>query len=271
VLAGRAVLGREIAFESRTVLVTARPLPPGGAVVCLHDITDLRRLEVIRRDFVANVSHELKTPLTSIAGYTHTLLTDRPDPAVTAKFLEVIAGNTERMHRLVDDLLDLARLESGSWTPKVEELDPRAAGEAAWAPLAKRAAAAGVRFSATVAGGSRVTADPEALRQILVNLFDNALRYTPAGGSIELDVRPGERGTVLAVRDTGSGIPAEHLARVFERFYRVDPARSREHGGTGLGLSIVKHLVEAHGGRVDLTSAVGAGTTVRVFLPNETA
>jgi signal transduction histidine kinase len=269
VLTGRAVLGREIAFESRTVLVTARPLPPGGAVVCLHDVTDLRRLEVIRRDFVANVSHELKTPLTSIAGYTHTLLADRPDPAVTARFLEVIASNTERMHRLVDDLLDLARLESGSWTPNAEDLDPRVAGETAWAPLAERAAAAGVRFSITMAGGTRIMADPEALRQILVNLFDNALRYTPAGGSIELDVRPGERGTVLAVRDTGSGIPAEHLPRVFERFYRVDPARSREHGGTGLGLSIVKHLVEAHGGRVDLTSAVGAGTTVRVFLPDD--
>jgi signal transduction histidine kinase len=269
VLAGRAVLGREIAFENRTVLVTARPLPPGGAVVCLHDITDLRRLEVIRRDFVANVSHELKTPLTSIAGYTHTLLSDRPDPAVTARFLEVIAGNAERMHRLVDDLLDLARLESGSWIPKAEDLDPRVAGETAWAPLAERAAAAGVRFSITVAGGTQVTADPESLRQVLVNLFDNALRYTPPGGSIELDVHPGDQGTVLAVRDTGSGIPAEHLSRVFERFYRVDPARSREHGGTGLGLSIVKHLVEAHGGRVDLTSAVGAGTTVRVFLPND--
>jgi two-component system, OmpR family, phosphate regulon sensor histidine kinase PhoR len=268
VLAGRAVLGREVAFEGRTVLVTARPLPPGGAVVCLHDITDLRRLEAIRRDFVANVSHELKTPLTNIAGYTHTLLTDRPEEATAVRFLEVIASNAERMHRLVDDLLDLAKLESGSWTPAAQELDPRAAGDGAWAPFAERARAAGVRFSIAVASGARVLADPEALRQILGNLFDNALRYTPPGGAIELEVRPADRGTSLAVRDTGSGIPAEHLPRVFERFYRVDPARSRDHGGTGLGLSIVKHLVEAHGGRVDLTSAVGQGTTVRVTLPH---
>jgi signal transduction histidine kinase len=133
ILSGRAVEGREIAFDDRTVLVTARPLPPGGAVVCLHDVTDLRRLETIRRDFVANVSHELKTPLTSIAGYTHTLLADQPDPAVARRFLEVIAANAERMHHLVDDLLDLARLESGSWTPTVEDLDPRVVGEGAWA------------------------------------------------------------------------------------------------------------------------------------------
>jgi signal transduction histidine kinase len=266
-LAGRAVLGREVAFDGRNVLVTARPLPTGGAVVCLHDITDLRRLEAIRRDFVANVSHELKTPLTSIAGYTHTLLTDQPDPAVSARFLETIAANAARMHRLVDDLLDLARLESGSWRPAVEDLDPREAAEAAWAPFAERAATAGVRFSIAVSSGARLQADREALRQILGNLFDNALRHTPAGGGIELDVRPANGNTALAVHDTGTGIPAEHLPRVFERFYRVDPARSREHGGTGLGLSIVKHLVEGHGGRVDLSSAVGQGTTVRITLP----
>jgi two-component system phosphate regulon sensor histidine kinase PhoR len=267
ILAGQAVEGREIALEGRTVLVTARPLPQGGAVVCLHDVSDLRRLETIRRDFVANVSHELKTPLTSITGYTHTLLTDHPDPEVATRFLTVIAANAERMHHLVDDLLDLARLESGTWTPAIEELDPRSVGEAAWAPLAARAAEAGVRFSITVAGGTRVWADQDGLQQILGNLFDNGLRHTPSGGSIELDVRPAERGTVLTVRDTGTGIPAEHLPRVFERFYRVDPARSRERGGTGLGLSIVKHLVEGHGGRITVSSAVGRGTTVRITLP----
>jgi signal transduction histidine kinase len=124
-----------------------------------------------------------------------------------------------------------------------------------------------VGFSIAVADDVRLAADAEALRQVLGNLFDNALRHTPSGGTIELDVRPADRGTALVVRDTGSGIPAEHLPRVFERFYRVDPARSREHGGTGLGLSIVKHLVEAHRGRIDLTSAVGRGTTVRITLP----
>jgi signal transduction histidine kinase len=270
VLTGRAVLGREISFQNRTVLVTARPLPPGGAVVCLHDLTDLRRLEAIRRDFVANVSHELKTPLTSISGYTQTLLADQPDAATTHRFLTVIGSNAERMHRLVDDLLDLAKLESGAWVPRVTEVDPRAAGETAWAPFADRATAAGVQYEVTVEPNTRVLADPEALRQILTNLFDNALRYTGPGGRIELHARPVDRGASIAVQDTGAGIPAEHLPRVFERFYRVDPARSREHGGTGLGLSIVKHLTEAHGGRVDLTSQVGGGTTVRITLPHPT-
>jgi two-component system phosphate regulon sensor histidine kinase PhoR len=268
VLAGNAVLGREVAFEERTVLVTARPLSTGGAVVCLHDVTDLRRLETVRRDFVANVSHELKTPLTSISGYADTLLAEETDPETTARFLRVIRANATRMHRLVDDLLDLARLESGAWQPHPVELDARAVADAAWAPFTERAGTAGVTLTMAIDEHARLVADQEAVRQILGNLFDNALRHTPAGGRIEFEVNPVDRGAELAVRDTGSGIPAEHLPRVFERFYRVDPARSRDQGGTGLGLSIVKHLTEAHGGRVDLTSAVGRGTTVRVILPH---
>ena len=267
-LDGRVVLGREVVLEERTVLATARPLPTRGAVICLHDVTDLRRLEAVRRDFVANVTHELKTPLTSIAGYADTLLGDRPDAETTTRFLTVIRSNAERMQRLVDDLLDLARLESGSWQPQLEELDVRRAAEEAWSPFAGRAAAAGVTFAFTVTDGLRAWADAEAVRQILANLFDNALRHTPAGGTVEFAAETVDQGTQLAVRDTGTGIPTEHVPRVFERFYRADPARSREHGGTGLGLSIVRHLVEAHGGRVDLTSAVGRGTTVRVTLPS---
>jgi len=267
-LDGRVVLGREVVLEERTVLATARPLPTRGAVICLHDVTDLRRLEAVRRDFVANVTHELKTPLTSIAGYADTLLGDRPDAETTTRFLKVIRSNAERMQHLVDDLLDLARLESGSWQPQLEELDVRRAAEEAWGPFAERAAAAGVTFTATVPDGLRAWADTEAVRQILANLFDNGLRHTPAGGTIDFAAEAVDQGTQLAVRDTGTGIPAEHVPRVFERFYRADPARSREHGGTGLGLSIVKHLVEAHSGRVDLTSAVGRGTTVRVTLPS---
>jgi signal transduction histidine kinase len=171
------------------------------------------------------------------------------------------------MQRLVDDLLDLARLESGAWRPVVQAVDPREAGETAWAEFAERAHAANVTFALAVTPGVTLYADPESLRQVLTNLFDNALRYTPGGGSIRLDIQPGDGGTVLTVSDTGAGIPADHLPRVFERFYRVDPARSRSQGGTGLGLSIVKHAVESHGGRVDLTSALGRGTTVRLFLP----
>jgi len=267
VLTGSAVLGREITFDERVVLVTARPLPAGGAVVCLHDITDLRRLETIRRDFVANVSHELKTPLTSISGYADTLLGDRPDADTSARFLEVIRANAERMHRLVDDLLDLARLESGAWRPDVHAVDPSAAIQAAWTPFAERATTQGVLFQVGVRDGVRLFADAEGLRQILTNLFDNALRHTPSGGTIACDLEPADGGARLSVTDTGSGIPAEHLPRVFERFYRVDPARSRSQGGTGLGLSIVKHLVDAHGGRIDLTSALGRGTSVRIILP----
>ena len=271
VLAGRAILGRELVFDDRTVLATARPLPIGGAVICMHDVSDLRRLEAIRRDFVANVSHELKTPLTSITGYAETLLADTPDPATQRKFLEVIAQNARRMQHLVDDLLDLAKIESGGWTPVVRELDVGEAARAAWQPFAERAESRGVTFRVAESDGKRVYADADALGQIFTNLFDNALRHTPPGGTIDVEARRVDAGTQIVVRDNGSGIPAEHLARVFERFYRVDPARSRDQGGTGLGLSIVRHLVDGHGGRIDLESALGRGTTFRITFPTPTA
>jgi two-component system, OmpR family, phosphate regulon sensor histidine kinase PhoR len=271
VLAGRAILGREITFDDRAVLVTARPLPTGGAVVCLHDITNVKRLEAIRRDFVANVSHELKTPLTSIAGYAETLLTDTPDDATRQRFLDVIAQNARRMQHLVDDLLDLARLDSGGWRPVIQVLDVAESARAAWATLAEGAGTRNVTLEAADADGKRIHADPDALTQVFTNLFDNALRHTPPGGRIVVEARRVEGGVQVIIRDTGAGIPAEHLPRVFERFYRVDPARSRDQGGTGLGLSIVRHLVEAHGGRVDLESALGVGTTVRLTFPISTA
>jgi two-component system phosphate regulon sensor histidine kinase PhoR len=267
VLGGSAVLGREIAFDGRTVLATARPLPAGGAVLCLHDISDLRRLEAVRRDFVANVSHELKTPLASIAGYAETLVTGGQDDQTQQRFLAVITQNAKRMQGLLDDLLDLARLESGGWTTALQALDVAGTAESAWAPFASRAEERGVSFSVAGAAGKRVFADPDALAQIFTNLFDNALRHTSSGGTISVEARRVDVAVQLTVRDTGSGIPAEHLPRVFERFYRVNPSRSREDGGTGLGLSIVRHLVDAHRGRVDLESALGEGTTVRITLP----
>lgn len=267
VLGGEAVLGRELAIDDRIVLVTARPLPTRGAVICLHDLTDLRRLEAVRRDFVANVSHELRTPLTSIAGYAEILASDAPEPKTAAQFLAVIRTNAGRMQHLVDDLLDLARLESGTWRPDVQRLDAGELARSAWDPYAERAEAAGIAFALTVAEDARLHADADALRQILTNLFDNALRHSAAGGRIQVDVAPADEGTALSVSDTGSGIGAEHLPRVFERFYRADPARSRSQGGTGLGLSIVKHLVESHGARIDLTSALGRGTTIRMVFP----
>ena len=268
VLGGEAVLGRELALDRRVVLVTARPLPTRGAVVCLHDITDLRRLETVRRDFVANVSHELRTPLTSIAGYADILARDAPDPGTAARFLEVIRTNATRMQHLVDDLLDLARLESGTWRPDVQRVDAAEVARSAWSPSAERAEAAGITFSLQVAEDAGLYADADALGQILTNLFDNALRHTPGGGRIQVEITAVDDGTAVSVSDTGSGIAAEHLPRVFERFYRADPARSRSQGGTGLGLSIVKHLVEAHGARIDLTSALGRGTTIRMVFPH---
>jgi len=267
-LSGTAVLDRDLVLDGRSLLVNSRPLPNGGAVLVLHDVSEIKRLEAVRRDFVANVSHELKTPLTSISGYAETLLTEDPDVDTRRHFLRTIITNAQRIHRLVDDQLDLARVESGRWQPVPRPLDFAASVRDAWAPRAPAAAGAGIRLVVQPGpGAGSVRADPEALRQILGNLFDNAIRYTPEGGSISCWSLAEEGGTTVGVSDTGAGIPGEHLPRIFERFYRVDPARSREAGGTGLGLAIVKHLVEGHGGRVRAESELGRGTTIRLWLP----
>lgn len=266
---GASVEGRELEMDGRMLLVSARPLNSGGAVLVLHDVTDVRRLEAVRRDFVANVSHELKTPLTSIAGYAETLVSDPPDEATSRRFLEIVLGNARRMQHLVDDLLDLSRIESGRWQPRKEPIDVAAVAREAWAPLAERAAHRSMEFSVDIdPDASLVTADAEGLRQVLTNLFDNALRYTPAGGTVAVHAEKQDGGLAVMVSDTGPGIPHEHLSRVFERFYRVDPSRSREEGGTGLGLAIVRHLVEAHGGTVRAESEVGEGTTITCWFPS---
>lgn len=268
VLAGSAVRDRELELDDRTLVVSARPLPAGGAVVVLHDLTEMRRLEAVRRDFVANVSHELKTPLTSISGYAETLLNAPADPGTTRRFLETILANARRMQHLVDDQLDLARIESGRWQPAPQSLETAGVIADAWAVCADTARARGIRFtSEVVPGAERITADAGAIRQILVNLFDNAVRYTPGGGSVHCGAAPEGEGIRLVIRDTGTGIGSDHLPRIFERFYRVDPSRSREEGGTGLGLAIVRHLVEAHGGTVSAESALGRGTTISLTLP----
>ncbi|HEX3234337.1 MAG TPA: ATP-binding protein [Gemmatimonadales bacterium] len=271
VLGGQVVQDRQVETDGHAFMVNARPLPAAGAVLVLHDLTELRRLEVVRRDFVANVSHELKTPLTSISGYAETLLADAPDKPTTQRFLSTILDNARRMQRLVDDLLDLSRIEAGRWRPNPEEVDASAIAEEAWTALGDRAANSGIGFSAESDPDARtVTVDPDALRQILTNLIDNGLRYTPAGGHITCRITATAGGTSIAVRDTGSGISREHLPRIFERFYRADPSRSRADGGSGLGLAIVKHLVEAHGGRVTAVSERGQGTTVTVWFPAAT-
>jgi len=272
ILAGGVVDRRELDFGDRSVVVSARPFEDGGTLLVLNDVTDVRRLETIRRDFVANVSHELKTPLTAIAGYAETLAaeTSASSGGESQRFAQVILENAQRMQRLVDDLLDLSRIESGGWQPHAENVDVEAAARDAWNPFAARAGERGVRFETAVQNAVTAPVDPDALRQIFTNLFDNALRHTQPNGLIRVIAENAGKdspGVRIRVADSGSGIPADHLPRIFERFYRVDPGRSRQEGGTGLGLAIVKHLVEAHGGRVEAQSELGRGTTILLYFP----
>ena len=264
---GHATPTAEVGLNDRTLAITSRPLPTAGAVLTLLDLTVLRRLETIRRDFVANVSHELKTPLTAVSGFAETLLDDTIPPAQRQRFVETIRDNAMRMQRIVDDLLDLSRIESGGWRPNVVSVDVSAVIASVIGEVASRAGAKGLELVTDISSDAvRLQADPTAIRQVIANLVENAVQYTSAG-SITLRTRA-ERGMVrLDVADTGVGIASEHLPRIFERFYRVDAGRSREQGGTGLGLAIVRHLVDAHGGRVEAVSRPGAGTTISAWFP----
>jgi len=267
-IAGASTDALETQLNDRSVALTARPLDGGGAVLAILDVTPIRRLETVRRDFVANVSHELRTPLTVVSGFAETLQDESLAQEDRARFSATILANTHRMQRIVDDLLDLSRIESGGWRPNPVDVDLRAVVHEIFAgarPLADRKGLALV--SALPGDVATVVADPTAVRQVLANLVDNALRHT-SSGSVTIAARRGDGGAWVSVRDTGSGIAAEHLPRIFERFYRVDAARSRQEGGTGLGLAIVKHMVEAHGGRVSAESGAGVGTVVSVFFPD---
>ena len=268
-LDGQVVERVETRLGRRTLALTARPLGVGGAVLALFDLTSLRRLETVRRDFVANVSHELKTPLTAIRGFAETLSSELSADAHHAGFAETIRANAERMQNLIDDLLDLSRIESGGWAPTPALVDLATAAEEAAAPYRDDAGRRGSRIDLEIdPAATSLRADPVAMRQMLGNLIENAVRYTPSGGTITVFSRREGGWVALGVRDTGTGISREHLPRIFERFYRVDPARSRAAGGTGLGLAIVKHLVEAHGGRVRAESEVGRGTTIFLIFPS---
>jgi signal transduction histidine kinase len=268
---GMSIEPTELSIDERTLLVSARPLPDGGAVLAVMDLTTRRRLETIRRDFVANVSHELKTPLTIIGGFAETLRDPDLEGDERQRFLDTIVVNTRRMQRIVDDLLDLSRYESGSWKPNVMANDLTGVVADAFAAVQHIADVKGIQLEADVPRGLRADADPTALRQVLSNLVENAVRYTAHGRILVRASSPATGGTTLAVTDTGTGIPPEHLGRIFERFYRVDSARAREEGGTGLGLAIVRHLVEAHGGWVRAESVVGQGTTISVHFPSNAA
>ena len=268
-IAGEAIDGLEVTIAGRTVTLTARPLASGGAVLALFDLTPLRRLETVRSDFVANVSHELKTPLTVVGGFAETLGDEGLDPDTRRQFASAILSNTRRMQRIVDDLLDLSRIESGGWTPNPAIVDIESLAVDVLAGMRSRGAAKGIALRVDVEPKAMaVDADPTALRQVLTNLIDNAVRHTTAG-EVVVQARGKNGGIAVSVRDTGAGIRAEHLARIFERFYRVDSARSREEGGTGLGLAIVKHLVEAHGGRVSAASEPDRGTTIEAWFPHK--
>jgi len=253
----------------RSFEVTAAPLPAGGAVAVLRDLTETERVEKTRRDFIANVSHELRTPLTSIQGYAETLLDGTQENNHSREFLDIIRKNASRMSRLTEDLLTLARVESGEQRFDVQPVLPGELLHEAVESFKNLAHAHGVELRVEDSAPEEVDADREAIHQVFSNLIDNALKYAASGGQLVLGARAAEHGVEFYVQDFGSGIPSEHLPRLFERFYRVDKARSRESGGTGLGLAIAKHVVRAHGGTIKAESELNHGSTFYFTMPRE--
>ena len=254
-------------LPGRTFDVTAGPLPGGGAVAVLRDLTESERVEKTRRDFIANVSHELRTPLTSIQGYTETLLDGAPENNHSREFLEIIRKNATRMSRLTEDLLTLARVESGEQQFSIQPVAPEELLQEAMQSFRELARTLNVELQVEDNANAQIAADPEAIHQVFSNLVENALKYGAAGGRVVLGARPAPRGVEFYVKDFGPGIPSEHLPRLFERFYRVDKARSRESGGTGLGLAIAKHIVLAHHGSIRAESELNQGSTFLFVLP----
>jgi len=256
----------EVEVNGRHLLVSSRALDPGGTVTTLLDISEIRRLEQVRRDFVANASHELKTPLTSIRGYAETLLDDDPPEKLTLEFLTSIRKNSLRLEHLVEDLLDLSKLESGGWTGRRESVDTKEVAEEAWQVVRDIEDKDGIAFD--ILGDFSVMGDREGLFHVFRNLLENSIRHTDSGGSINVSMALTQDSMVeVVISDDGEGIPAESLPRIFERFYRADSARARDFGGTGLGLAIVRHLVSEMGGEVVAESQLGQGTTVRFTVP----
>jgi two-component system phosphate regulon sensor histidine kinase PhoR len=257
-------------LKPRRLLVQAAPLSGDdqGLLLVFVDVTELRRLESLRRDFVANASHELRTPIAAVRSATETLQTGAlEDPVAANRFLDIIERNAQRLQSLVEDMLELSKLESNEFKLKRERVELQRVVPIVLALFRERAEKKGVRLGAELAAGlPAVEGDPRALEHVLSNLVDNAVKYCPSGSRIVVSAAADEARVRLVVADTGPGIPAEHLPRVFERFYRVDAGRSRELGGTGLGLSIVKHMVETMRGKVAVESAVGKGSTFIVSL-----
>lgn len=240
-----------------------------GMILVCHDLTRLKQLENTRREFVANVSHELRTPLSMIKGYVETLIDGAKDkPEVATKFLQTIEKHADRLTYLIEDLLTISRLESGQIVMNLQRAELHGVAEHVCTDLESRAAAKQVKLLNEVSSDATAHADAERLQQVLFNLVDNAIKYGRTGGSVIIGARKNEKKQVeLWVRDDGPGIPPEAQTRVFERFYRVDKARSRDAGGTGLGLAIVKHIVQSHGGEVWVESEPGKGATFFLTLP----
>lgn len=242
-----------------------------GILIVFHDITDLRKLENTRKEFVANVSHELRTPLTSIKGYVETLLENHAaDGGHTYNSLKVIMKHTQRLDNLIKDILELSKLETNELKMELHELNIYACIEDILHTYKEHCEEKKQSFRPHISQNlPTVESNEYLLRQLLTNLLDNAIKYTHVGGDIRLSISPAEETIQIEVSDTGIGIPHEHIPRIFERFYRIDPARSREMGGTGLGLSIVKHIVNLHNGAIKLKSTVGKGSTFTVILPQK--
>ena len=243
---------------------------PVGAVVVLNDVTRLKRLEAVRRDFVANVSHELKTPVTSIKGFAETLEEGAlDDPDTARRFVRIIAGQADRLSSIIGDLLALSTLEQRENEPRLtlEEAEVCDVLQVAVEVCEPKAQAKGITIGVSCTSCVLAAVNPPLLEQAVVNLVDNAVKYSPEGSTVEVALDETSDEIVISVSDHGPGVPREHLPRLFERFYRVDKARSRDLGGTGLGLAIVKHIAQAHGGRVSVVSRGGVGSTFRIHLP----
>lgn len=239
-----------------------------GVVLVFHDITDLKKLEQIRKDFVANVSHELKTPITSIKGFSETLL----DGAMYSEdhlkeFLEIIWKESERLHRLIHDLLDLSHIEQRKLQLKWEKVDLEALIQETLTLIQPKAQQKKITLTCSSTSSAHIEGDKDRLHQVMLNLLSNAIQYTPSDGHVEVKVNKWEdQGFVVCIKDTGIGLKEQDIPRIFERFYRVDQARSRSSGGTGLGLAIVKHLIDAHHGKLEVISEEGKGSKFCVYL-----
>jgi two-component system phosphate regulon sensor histidine kinase PhoR len=271
-MAGEQTEGLELSVtrdKSLTLVARVAPVVAAGrgAVLVMHDITDLRKADQIRRDFVANVSHELRTPLTAIKGYAEALLDDPDDEAAREQFLEIIHRHSTRMERLVKDLLRLARLDAGQEVVELAPCDAEMLIRGIVKDFDSTAAEKQQQIDVTIAPETRaIMADATKLHDVLRNLIENAINYTPEGGAVEIDAKVDQGRLMIVVADTGPGIPPEDLARVFERFYRVDKSRATP-GGTGLGLAIVKHLVQVMGGEVYAANGSDGGAIFTIAVP----